>query len=284
METFMRRAAIKWTYLLVLLAFLAWMANSFAGVYFYPRGEGMVIGDPAVVAAEFNATIREILVKEGQAVSKGDVVAHITSQNMAESRARLTSESVQRSAKLAEMQIRSEVINATLGSAEVREEAAFEGKGRLDTLYEKGYLGVMTRTAAAEQAYRGNKDAETLRVEQRALSVQLRQLLSASDKADFALADLLALFDAGQMHAPIDGTITAVLVHIGAVVRAGDPMMEMLGEHRFVIAWFPVARFFGSYGYNLAFGRPVSVDPGNGAIPGTIPKISTVAGSLPREF
>ena len=66
-----------------------------------------MIGDPAVVAAEFNATIREILVKEGQAVSKGEVVAHITSQNMAESRARLISESVQRSAKLAEMQIRS---------------------------------------------------------------------------------------------------------------------------------------------------------------------------------
>src|ERR1700730_18705697 len=73
METFMRRAAIKRTYLLVLLAFLAWMANSFAGGYFYPRGEGIVIGDPAVVAAEFNATIREILVKEGQAVSKGEV-------------------------------------------------------------------------------------------------------------------------------------------------------------------------------------------------------------------
>jgi multidrug resistance efflux pump len=127
----MRRAAIKWIYLLGLLSFLAWLGNSFAGGYIYVRGEGMVIGEPALVAAEFNATIREVLAKQGQVVSKGEVVLHITSQYMAESQARLTSESVQRSAKLAEMQIRSEIINATLASAETREEAASEGKARL---------------------------------------------------------------------------------------------------------------------------------------------------------
>jgi biotin carboxyl carrier protein len=145
-------------------------------------------------------------------------------------------------------------------------------------------LGVLTRTAAAEQAYRGKQAAETLRAEQRALGDQLRQLSSASEKADLALFDLVALFDKGQLRAPINGTISAVLVHIGAVVRAGDPMLEMLGEHRFVVAWFPVGRFFASHGYHLAVGRPVRVDPGNGSMPGTIVKISTVAGSLPREF
>jgi hypothetical protein len=57
-----------------------------------------------------------------------------------------------------------------------------------------------------------------------------------------------------------------------------------LGDHRFVVAWFPVGRFFASHGYKLAVGRQVRVDPGNGSMPGTISKISTVAGSLPREF
>jgi multidrug resistance efflux pump len=280
----MRRAAIKWTYLLGLLAFLGWLGNFFAGGYVYPSGEGMVIGVPAVVAAEFNATIREVLVKEGQELSKDEVVLRITSQQMAESRAKLTAESVQRSAKVAEMQIRSEVINATLGSAETREEASSQGQTQLDTIYKKGYLPVITRTAAAEQAYRGKLDAETLRVEQRALGDQLRQLSVASEQANLALSDSLALFDTGQMRAPIKGTISAVLVSPGAVVRAGDPMLEIVGEHRFVIAWFPVGRLFAAHGYDLAVGRSVSVDPGNGSIPGKISKISTVAGALPREF
>jgi multidrug resistance efflux pump len=279
-----RRAAIKWTYLLGLLSFLAWLGNSFAGGYIYPRGEGMVIGEPAVVAAEFNATIREVLVKEGQVVSKSDVVLYITSQYMAESRARLTAESAQRYSKLAELQARSEVINATLGSAEAREQAASQGQGQLDTLFLKGYLPAIARTVAAEQAYRGKQDVESLRAEQRALGAQIRQLSAASEQADLALDESLALFNNGQMCAPIKGTISAVLVSPGAVIRAGDPMLEIVGEHRFVIAWFPVGRLLASQGYDLAVGRSVSVDPGNGSIPGKIAKISTVAGALPREF
>jgi biotin carboxyl carrier protein len=203
---------------------------------------------------------------------------------MAESRAKLTAEAVQRSTKLAEMQVRSEIINATLGSAETREEASSQGQTQLDTIYKKGFLPIITRTAAAEQAYRGKQDAEALRVEQRALGEQLRQLSAASEQANFALSDLLALFDTGQMRAPIAGTISAVLVSPGTVVRAGDPMLEIVGEHRYVIAWFPVSRFFGSHGYDLMVGRSVSIDPGNGAIPGKISKISPVAGALPREF
>jgi multidrug resistance efflux pump len=244
----------------------------------------MVIGEPAVVAAEFTATIREVLAKEGQVVSKGEVVLNITSQYMAESRARLTAESVQRSAKLAEMQIRNEIINATLASAETREEAASQGQDRLDSLYQKGYLPAITRTVAAEQAYRGKQGAESLRAEQRALSAQIRQLSAASEQANLALSDSLSLFNTGQMCAPIKGTISVVLVSPGAVIRAGDPMLEIVGEHRFVIAWFPVGRLFASQGYDLAVGRSVSVDPGNGSMPGRISKISTVAGALPREF
>jgi len=284
METFVRRAAIKWTYLLALFAVLGWLGNWFAAGYLYPHGEGMVIGEPAAVAAEFGATIRDIPVQQGQAVSQGEVVVHITSQFMAESRARLTAEAVQRSAKLAEMRIRKEIIDATLSSAETRERVSSEGRDRLDTLYAKGYAPNSNRTEAAVQAYHGKQDAESLRVEQRALGDQLQELLRASEQADLALGDMLALFDSGQMRAPIKGTISAVLVNPGSVIRAGDPMLEIVGEHRFVIAWFPVGRLFGTNGYDMAVGRTVSIDPGNGSLSGKIAKISTVAGSLPREF
>lgn len=284
MEAFVRRATIKWAYLLALMAGLGWFGNWLAAGYVYPQGEGMVIGEPAVVAAEFTATIKSIQVQQGREVAQGDRVAQITSQSVAESRARLTTEAVQRSAKLAEMQIRNEIVNATLSSAETRERVASEGQDRLNTLYNKGYSPNINRTEAAAQAYRGTQDAEALRAEQRSLAEQLRQLTKASEAADSALDDLIALYDSGQMRAPITGTISAVLVSPGSVVRAGDPMLEILGEHRYVISWFPVGRLFGSYGYDLAVGREVRIDTGNGIILGKIVKISTVAGSLPREF
>ena len=284
MEAFVRRAAIKWTYLLALIAGLGWCVNWLAAGYIYPDGDGIVIGEPAVVAAEFTATVKSMQVQQGQQVTQGDRVAQITSQSMAESRARLIAESVTRSAKLAEMKIRNEIVNATLSSAIFRERVASEGQNRLNTLYDKGYSPNITRTEAAVQAYRGTQDAEALRAEQRALAGQLGELLKASEAADSALSDLLALYDNGQMRAPITGTVSTILVSTGSVIRAGDPVLEILGEHRFVISWFPVGRLFGSLGYELAVGRAVSVDTGHGVLKGKITRVSSVTGPLPREF
>ena len=238
----MKRVVIKWTYLLALVAFSAWMVDTFFGGNFYLRGEGLVIGQPAVVAAEFNMTVRDVLVKEGEKVAEGTVVANTTSQQVADTRARLTSDAVIRAGRLADMRIRSEVVNATVGKAEHRELVAIEGQNQLNQIYDKGLLPIITRTAAAEQAYNGLKDAESLRAERRALADQITMLNVATEQANVALSDLLNLFDDGRLRAPITGTVSSMLANRGAVLRVGDPLLELVGEHRFVVAWFPVGR------------------------------------------
>ena len=140
-------------------------------------------------------------------------------------------------------------------------------------------LPALTRTAAAEQAYQGQKDAEALCAEKRALTDQMKMLTVATEQADLALSDLLDLYDQGRLHAPIPGTVNAVLANRGAVVRAGDALLELVGDHRFVVAWVPVGRW-----YKLEVGQRVSIDTGAGALPGAIARIGTVASALPREF
>lgn len=275
----MKRMAIKWTYLLALIAFGVWMFDVFLGANIYLRAEGLVLGQPAVVAAEYNVTVRDVLVKEGDRVLGGQVVVRISSHQIAEARARLSSEATARAARLGDMEIRMEVVSATLAAAEHREAVAIESKNQLDESYKKGLLPALTRTAAAEQAYHGQKDAEALRAEKRALTDQIKMLTVATEQADLALSDLLDLFDQGRLHAPIAGTVNAVPANRGAVVRAGDALLELVGEHRFVVAWVPVGRW-----YSLEVGRRVSIDAGAGALPGIIARIGTVASALPREF
>jgi hypothetical protein len=60
-----KRVAIKWTYLLALIGFGVWVFDVFFGGHIYLRGDGLVLGQPAVVAAEYNVTVREVMVKEG---------------------------------------------------------------------------------------------------------------------------------------------------------------------------------------------------------------------------
>src|SRR6266545_5457577 len=110
----MKRMAIKWTYLLALIAFGFWMFDVFLGANIYLRAEGLVLGQPAVVAAEYNVTVRDVLVKEGDRVLESQVVVRISSHQIAEARARLSSEAAARAARLGDMDIRMEVVSATL--------------------------------------------------------------------------------------------------------------------------------------------------------------------------
>jgi multidrug resistance efflux pump len=276
----MRRQIVKWSYLAVLVAGIVYLLNTFAAGYVLIRAEGLVVGQPATVAAEYTATVREVFVKEGQEINKGDVVAQISSQAIVESRARLTSDYALRVSKLAELKARGEVVEATLTSAEARERSAVEGKAQLDTIDRKGFLPILTRTTAAEQAYRGKQDAESLRSEQRALTGQRQEVTAATEEADAALHDLTRLYDSGKMRAPEKGMVSMVLAHPGSVVRAGDPMIELVGDHRFVLAWFPIWRH-----YSLHVGDAVNIDAGNSATyKGTVVKIAPIAGTLPREY
>ena len=96
----MKRVVIKWTYLLAVIAFGVWVFNAFFGGNVYLRAEGLVLAQPAVVAAEYNVTVRDVMVKEGERVTEGQVVVQISSQQVLEGLARLSSEAASRAARL----------------------------------------------------------------------------------------------------------------------------------------------------------------------------------------
>src|SRR5437868_3097051 len=66
----------------------------------------------------------------------------------------------------------------------------------------------------------------------------------------------------------IDGVVGKVLVSSGSVVHSGEPMIEIVGEHRFVVAWFPVSRL-----HRLQVGDAVTVSTGGASLPGQVAKV-----------
>jgi multidrug resistance efflux pump len=95
---------------------------------------------------------------------------------------------------------------------------------------------------------------------------------SASQEADCVLKELVALHDDGKLRSMIDGVVGKVLVSPGSVVRPGEPMIEIVGKHRLVVAWFPVSRF-----YRLQVGDAVT------SLPGKIAKVSVIADACRRN-
>ena len=115
--------------------------------------------------------------------------------------------------------------------------------------------------------------------EGRALDRQIATMSSASEQADCALKELVALYDDAKLRSMIDGVVGKVLVSPGSVVRPGEPMIEILGKHRFVVAWFPVSRL-----YRLQVGDAVTVSTRGVTCPTKIAKVSVIADALPKEF
>jgi len=86
---------------------------------------------------------------------------------------------------------------------------------------------------------------------------------------------LVALYDDGNLRSMIDGVVSKVLVSPGSVVRPGEPIIEIGGKHRFVVAWVPVSRL-----YRLQVGDAVTISTGGG---GALPARSQRSASLPAR-
>ena len=105
---------------------------------FYLRSERRVLGEPAVIAAEFPVTVRDLLVREGERVKAGSVAAVVSSQTVAESIARLTADLAARESRLSEMRIRGEKVAALIKLAETRQEVTAGARAEMEKLLKGG--------------------------------------------------------------------------------------------------------------------------------------------------
>jgi multidrug resistance efflux pump len=142
-----------------------------------------------------------------------------------------------------------------------------------------GNLPLNQRTAAVDNEYRSYQDLESLKAEQPVLNEELHTLSAALAEAEGAIADLRKLYDSGRLRAPIDGLISRVIANKGSVARAGDPIIELYSEQRFVLGYVPNGTL-----YRVTIGEQVQIKVGLQTYRGIIARVEPVAQALPREF
>ena len=274
-----RQAIIRLVYFSVLLGLAAWLSDLFLGSLFYLRSEGLVLGEPAVIAAEFPVTVRDLLVREGEHVKAGSVAVIVTSQTVAESIARLTADLAGRESRLSELRIRGEKVEALIRLSQTRQEVTADARSEMEKLMKDGLLTLDKRTAAVESEFRSLQDLEALKAEKRVVEAEINGLQTALLEAETAVHDLRDLYDEGRMRVPMDGIVSHRAVNKGAVVRAGEPLIEISGEQRFVLAYLPPGGL-----YDVAIGDRVQINSGLRSTEGIITRVEPFAAALPREF
>jgi multidrug resistance efflux pump len=274
-----RLAIIRWIYLGCIFILAVWLANFFFGDMLYLRSEGLVVGQPSVVAAEFPVTVRDLLVREGEHVKVGQVAAIVTSQEVLESIARLSADIAARQVRLGELRIRDQTVDAMLTLAEQRDKIAGSARQEFEKLVQQGYQSIDKRTAAVESEFRSRQDFESLKAEKRSVDEEIKILSAVLGEAQSALRDLRNNYDEGRLRVSIDGIVSRLAVDKGAVVRAGEPLVEIYGLPHYILAYLPTGGL-----YTVSAGDPVDISTGLRTISGTIVRVEPYAAALPREF
>jgi multidrug resistance efflux pump len=274
-----RLTLIRWVYLTVVLMVAIWLGNFLFGDRLYMRSEGLVLGEPAIIAAEFSVTVRDILVREGETVKTGKIAAIVSSQAVAETIARLSADVAARVIRQSELRIRSQVVDAMIPIAENRQKVAIDTRRELETLLERRYLGLNQRTTALDNEYHGVQDFESLKSEKRIVESELSMLGTVLAEAKTAISDLRRIYDDGRLTVPIDGVVTRLAANKGSVVRSGEPLIELSGNQRFVLAYVPTGSL-----YVVNEGDEVTIKTGLQSKRGVITRIEPFAAALPREF
>jgi multidrug resistance efflux pump len=274
-----RLAMIRLVYCSLVLLLALWLVDVFVGALFYLRSQGQVIGEPVVVAVEFPATVRDLAVQEGDWVTKGQVVAIIASQNVAERLSRLSAEQADRVLRLAEARIRSETVNAVIDLARMRRDVAVRTRHKLEALLPTGFLPLDRHIAALDSEFRSREDLARLTAEQDASMTQIVELSQAVTEARAATEALRRLYDGGVLRAPIAGIVGRRMAEAGTVVGPEQPLLELYSGARFVRAFLPTGSLF-----SLSPGDRVVVRAGLQNLAGSITRIEPVAAALPPEF
>jgi multidrug resistance efflux pump len=274
-----RQTVIRWVYLAIVAGLALWLIDLFFGGFFYLSSEGMVLGDPAVVATEFPVTVREVRVREGDHVRTGQVVALVSSQAVVESLARFASDQADRTLRLSDLRIRSQSVASIIELAGTRNDITIDARRQLDSLQALGWLPIDKRVAAVESAYRSSGDLAQLQAEQRVLPDEIAILTAAFAQADGAVEELRRLYGDGSLRSPIDGIVGSPPVGKGAVISAGEPLMELYGNDRFVLAYMPTGGVF-----QVLPGELVTVSTGLQTFNGSVVRVEPIAVNVPREF
>jgi multidrug resistance efflux pump len=266
---------------MMLLSGVTWIGNSMAGGWVYSRAEGLVVGDAGYVSPEYTVTVLEMLVRNGQQVEKGELVARVSSSRIAVLTAKLSADSSALVSLMAQINAKNNAIDMLVNSAEARQRIVEDNSIQLASIKEKGNLPILTQNAVADQVFKGKQELAILRAERETMSRQVAQIIAASRFNDQAIDDINALYDAGRIKAPMPGVISGVEAGPGSVVLPGQLIAEMVGNQRYVLCYFPVARL-----YDLRVDMPVTVEAGmiGRRLSGRIVNVMPIAARLPKEF
>jgi multidrug resistance efflux pump len=282
----LRASTLAWRRLRRIMVAIVLIAGVGAlGLYLIPGGlvlnaDGLVLREPTSVSAPYDARIKEVMVRPGDHVEKGQTIAIVESPSLSRTLAELSAQRARISTRVSELEARQKVVDEL---RPIAEESASQAKSFLDELNKAGAKGLTVSRSLQEISAAHLTASErfiSLKAEKETLQPQLTSNKAALDETNAAYDHLRQVYDNGVIRAPVAGYVGSTVASAGEVLSPGkDQIAQIFGGKSFVLAFMPESYFF-----DVEPGEHVSVKARGKTVTGTVQKVLPVTDSLPPEF
>ncbi|RON67971.1 HlyD family secretion protein [Pseudomonas fluorescens] len=218
MSTHSRSSLLYAGSLLVLLAaaggFGYWLSISSRLVEGLSMGNGRLEATEVQIASKTPGRLAEVLVDEGDKVSKGQLLARMDTRTL----------EAQRNQAEAEVLRTRENLNAAQANVQLRQSElllAQQELGRSQSLFKHGYVSAQIIDQLQSRIGTGNAAVTAARAQVSAVS-------AAIGAAQAQVAQLTSEIDDSQLRAPIDGVIQLRMAEPGEVLGAGGRVLLLI--------------------------------------------------------
>lgn len=256
-------------YLLVLLV----------GPYVALQSGGIVTRERFTAASPYTSRIVKVHVSHGDRVKPGDPLITVESPDALDTSAKLSGQRNTLLARELQAKARLATVESVLPIARERGARAVGTSAEIATLKSKGFVPLNTQTEVGRELFESAREEATLVAESKALRDELASLRTAMSEVDTAFEQLRRSYSDGVIRSPAEGIVGSHVPNQGAVIRAGDAMLDVLYGSTFVLAYLPIGRL-----YDVHPQMPVVITDGLSITRGHIERIEGVADALPSEF
>lgn len=220
----------------------------------------------SVIAAQISGTVREMRVRAGDRVQRGQVLAVLDDRSP---RAQLNA-------------AKAGVEEATQELAEIEQALAAAAADRqfAEATY-KRYQGLLAKNSVSRQEFDGAESRyKAALANERALAAKKKQVEARGEQARSHVESAQTVFSYSRVVSPIAGVVTAKSVDTGTVVMPGTPLLTVEDPSRYQLEASVPEQFISK----VSPGITVAVDVGHGELEGQVAEIVPAADVDSRTF
>jgi multidrug efflux pump subunit AcrA (membrane-fusion protein) len=222
--------------------------------------------DTSILAAQLGGTVREVRVKAGDRVKRGQLLALLDDRN-----------------PRAQLEVAQAGVNeAAQGLAEVAQalQAATAERQFAEATY-KRYQGLLAKNSVSRQEFDGAEVRyKAALASERALEAKQQQVRARSQQAQSQQESAQTFFSYSRVTSPLDGIVTGKSVDAGTVVMPGAPLLTVEDTSRYRLEASLPEQLLSK----VVIGETVSVTTDGNKLEGRVVEVAPSADAASRTF